>query len=180
MINSKKNYLIVWPLLGLFITFFCVIDIAAQPSQSAYNITSPITGLVKKVNVKSGQDVKKGDLLVEFDDSLITSTLSEVQAKIKLEKLHQKEAFKEFERAEELYDRAVLSEQELQQAKILYSKATVHYAAAKNKLVHIQWELDQIRLYAPFSGKVEQVYCYPGQYVNNKLTTHTLMTLQSD
>jgi len=174
------NYLTNLQLFSVLIAFCCFIDVAAQSPESVYNITSPITGIVKTVNITPGQSVKKGDLLVEFDDSLIASSLSEVQAKVKLEKLHQSEARKEFERAEELYDRTVLSEQELQQAKILYSKAMTHYATAKNELVHVQWKLDRVRLYAPFSGKVDQVFCYPGQYVNSKLTAYTLMTIQQN
>ena len=164
--------------MALLVSQFMINDVFAQEGQSGYKITSPVSGVIKTVNVKPGQMVKKGDLLLEYDDSLIASNLSEVKAKIQLAKLNKVEAKKEFERAEELYDRTVLSEQELQQANVLYSKALAQYAAAKNELVHAQWDMDHTKLYAAFSGQVSQIFSYPGQYVNNKFTAQTLLIIK--
>ena len=157
---------------------FTTSSVLAQEEQSGYEITSPVSGVIKKVHVKPGQTVKKGDLLLEYDDSLIVSNLSEAQANIKLARLNRAEAKKEFSRAEELYDRTVLSEHELQQAKVLYSKALAQYAAADNQLVHAQWDMKHSKLYADFSGQVGKVFSYPGQFVNNKLTAQTLLIIK--
>lgn len=173
--NKYINYLCCFTFV--FLIFFASSS-WAQDGPSGYQITSPITGLIKQVYVSSGQSVKKGDLLLDYQDDLILSDLSEAQSRIKMEKLNQSEAKKEFARAEELYDRTVLSEQELQQAEISYRKALAQYAAAKNQLVHAQWNLDQSKLYATFSGTVSQVYVYPGQFVNNKLTAQTLLIIK--
>ena len=170
----KVNYLFFLGFLLLFLTS----NVCAQDDFSGYKISSPITGIVKAVYVRPGQTVKKGDILIEFDADLIASDLSEAKAKMTLEKLNTSEAKKEFERAEELYDRTVLSEQELQQAKISYTKALAQNAAAKNHLVHAQWNLDQTKLIVNISGKVSHVYSYPGQFVNNKLIAQTLMLLK--
>lgn len=177
---SNKNY--IFSLLNFLLLLTLLLSWTAiawaDGSQSAFNITSPVSGIVKKVYVTSGQTIKKGDLLLTFDSSLILSDLNEVQAKTKLTKLNQAEAKKEFERAEELYDRTVLSEQELQQSKILYSKAVAQYAKVKNQLVHVKWLQQHSKLYATFDGKVVQVLSYSGQYVNNKLSAQTLMIIK--
>ena len=164
--------------VALFVSLFMINDVFAQEGQSGYKITSPVSGVIKTVYVKPGQMVKKGDVLLEFDDSLIASNLSEVKAKIQLAKINKVEAKKEFARAEELYDRTVLSDQELQQANVLYSKALAQYATAKNELVHAQWDMDHTKLYAAFSGQVSQIFSYPGQYVNNKFTAQTLLIIK--
>lgn len=177
---SKKYYIFLMACFLIVSVQLWSTNVLAEGTVIAgYEITSPITGLVKKVHVTSGQTVKKGELLLEFDSDLIMSNLLAAKAKLSFEQLNQVEAKKEFERAEELYDRTVLSEQELQQAQILYSKAKAQYATAKNKLVHVQWHLDHTKLYATFSGKVEQVFSYPGQFVNNKLSAQTLLIIQS-
>ena len=72
----------------------------------------------------------------------------------------------------------MLSEHELQQAKVLYSKALAQYAAADNQLVHAQWDMKHSKLYADFSGQVGKVFSYPGQFVNNKLTAQTLLIIK--
>ncbi|MCW8930732.1 MAG: biotin/lipoyl-binding protein [Gammaproteobacteria bacterium] len=178
----SKQYCIKFGLIFVLFLYGCFLGASNTLAQDAnfngLKITSPITGIISKVFVEKDQSVKKGDLLLEYDASLIVSNLNEAKAKIKLATLNRAEAKKEFERAEELFDRTVLSEQELQQAKILYSKASTQYAIAKNNLIHAQWNLDHSKLYATFSGKVIQVLVYPGQYINNKLTTQTLFIIK--
>ncbi len=155
-------------------------NVLAQEIASGYQITSPVSGVIKQVYVQSGKTVKPGDLLLEYDMTLIASNLLEAEALIKLAKVDLAEAKKERERAEELYDRTVLSDHELQQAKVLYSKASAQYASAKNQLVHAQWDKKHSKLYAPFQGRVVKVLSYPGQYVNNKFTAQTLLILEKD
>ncbi|WP_198263789.1 efflux RND transporter periplasmic adaptor subunit [sulfur-oxidizing endosymbiont of Gigantopelta aegis] len=151
----------------------------AQEQAMVYKITSPLTGVVKTVYVKAGQVVKKGDLLLEYDASLINSTLAAAQAKINMEAFNKSEAKKELGRAEELYDRTVLSEYDLQQAKLLYRKAVSQYASAKNELVYAQWDEAHRKLYATFSGTVTAVFSYPGQYVNNQFSAQSLLLIEA-
>lgn len=147
---------------------------------SDYKITSPLSGVIKNVYVTSGKTIKKGDVLLEFDDTLINSNLFEAQSNLKLAKLNREEAKKEYERAEELYDRTVLSDHDLQQAKILFAKAEAQYASAKNQLVHAQWNIKHSKLYATFTGQVTRVFSYPGQYVNNQFAAQPLLLIKTD
>lgn len=175
---SFLNRILFFPALLLSALLFTTTSVLAQEGQAGYQITSPVSGVIKKVYVKPGQTVKKGDLLLEYDTSLIVSNLSEAQANIKLAKINTAEAKKEFARAEELYDRTVLSEHELQLAKVLYVKALAQYAAADNQLVHARWNMKHSKLYAELSGQVAKVFSYPGQFVNNKLTAQTLLIIK--
>jgi len=161
-----------------FLSLVLSLSVSAQDSPSGYKISSPVSGVIKMIYVKPGQVVKKGDLLLEYDDSLIAGNLSEAQAKIKLAILNQAEAKKNYERAVELYDRTVLSEQELQQEKIAFTKASAQYAAAKNQLIHARWNMSHIKLYATINGQVSEVFSYPGQYVNNNFSAQTLLIIK--
>ncbi len=150
----------------------------AENADIRYEITSPVSGVIKQVYVHEGKNVKQGELLLEFDDTLLLSDLAEARAQLKLAKDNLTEAKKELARARELYDRTVLSEHELQQAKISYSKAAASSAAADNHLAHAQWNLTHSKLHAPFDGLVTRLSSYPGQYVNNAFTAQTLMLMQ--
>jgi multidrug resistance efflux pump len=154
------------------------INILAQENKLEIKITSPVSGVIKKVYVQTGQIIKHGDLLLEFDDTLILSNLSEAHAKMNLAIINRSEAKKELERAEELYERTVLSEHELQQSKISYSDSMAQYASAQNLMVHAQWEKKHSKLYAPFHSQILNVSSYAGQYVNNKLTAQTLFIIK--
>ncbi len=167
-------------LAGLTAMALLMVSINVSASENAdFEITSPLSGVVKHIYVSTGKAVKKGDLLLEFDDALIISNLSEAQSMIRLAKLNREEAKKEFQRAEELYDRTVLSEHELQQAKVLYAKAQAQYAKAENQLIHAQWYIKHSKLYAGFTGKVSRIYSYPGQYVNNQFSVQPLLQIKS-
>ncbi len=174
---STDSYLYTLVLLFLLpIILFSTTISAGEPSD--YNITSPISGIVQKIYIKKGQSVKKGDLLLEFDDSLIESDLAEAKANMNLASIKLAEAKKEQSRAEELYDITVLSEHERQQAKVLYQAAIAHYAQSKNQHLHAQWEMQHSKLYAGFAGQITQVLTYPGQYINNQLTAQVLLIIK--
>lgn len=176
--NKDQNYLLL--LKGLLILLFSLMShsINAEESNSVYEITSPVSGVIGTIHVNAGKTVKKGDLLLEYDISLINSNLSEAKANMELAKIKLSEARKEYERAEELYERTVLSEHDLQMAKVEYSQAKAQHARGKNLLIHAQWEMTHSKLYAPFSGKVTRVLSYPGQYVNNQMIAQKLLMIK--
>jgi len=163
---------------SMAIAVFYSISASAQENISGYQITSLVSGVIKQVYVQAGKTVKQGDLILEFDTTLIDSNLAEAKAMISLAKINFSEAKKERERAEELYERTVLSEHELQLARVLYTKASAQYAGAKNKLIHAQWEKTHSKLYAPFNARISKVSAYAGQYVNNQFIAQTLVVLE--
>lgn len=161
----------------ILIVLFVSNNVFAENKALAVKISSATTGIIQKVYMQAGQIVKKGDLLVEFDNSLINSNLDEADSLLKLSKINLSEAKKEFQRSEELYERTVLSEHDLQNSKVLYYKAIAQHAQAKNTMIHREWEKKEHKLYAPFNAQIGQVFCYEGQYVNNKLTVQVLFNL---
>ena len=178
--NPYKKCLSIYNTMHWFAAFVLLVCVCTtvQASDSSFKITSPISGVIDKVHVEVGQSVKKGQLLLEYDTSLIDSNLAAAEAKVHAAKLNLEEAKKENERAQELYDRTVLSDHELQKAKIDYAKARAQFAKAKNLQVHSLWDKSHSKLLAPFSGTVRKLFSYSGQYVNNEISAETLMVLE--
>jgi multidrug resistance efflux pump len=179
--NKKINQLHKLYYLALMTIMACLmpyVNVSAAENNE-YKITSPISAVIKKLHVTPGKIVHKGDLLIEFDDTLIISNLSEAKENIALAILSRDEAKKELGRAKELYERTVLSEHELQMAKISYAQTKMQYARAKNKLVHAQWELHHTKLFSSIEGQVGRIFAYPGQYVNNEFSAQTLLIINT-
>ena len=178
-IMVKKIQSIQTSFLFFFILLLLIADdVYSENQEIEVKINSAVSGIIQKVYVQKGQLVKKGDLLLEFDNSLINSNLDEVNSALKLSKINLSEAKKEFQRSQELYERTVLSEHDLQNSKVLYYKAIAQYAKAKNTMIHREWEKKEHKLYAPFDAQIAQVFCYEGQYINNKFSSQVLFSVQ--
>lgn len=177
----KRQFVKFFLKLPFFIFFILLLDTAkvlADETLTGYQITSPVSGLIKQVYAKKNKTVKRGELLLEFNNTLIDSNLSAAESQMKLAKINLAEAKKELDRANELYQRTVLSEHDLQLAKILYAETSARFASAKNQLIHAQWNREHSKLYAPFNGRIMKVFSYQGQYVNSKFTAQTLLILK--
>ena len=126
-------------------------------------LSTEIGGLVLTVPIKSGQDVKEGDLLIKLNDASDVAQLKSLKAMADLAK--------------------VINERDSQQLAIqAISKNVFDTSAADAKSKGAQVELQTAlvakkNLKAPFSGRVGIVSINPGQYVNPGDKLLTLQTL---
>lgn len=124
-----------------------------------------LPGMVKKVAVKKGQSVKKGALLLKLDDREYRATLTATSARAAHTALLLEEAQADFDRAEELYERTVLSEVERRQARISLLGAQASAAEAQAAKTRAALQLERSRMLAPFDGLVVAVKAVPGEAV---------------
>jgi membrane fusion protein (multidrug efflux system) len=101
-----------------------------------------VTARIIKLHVDEGDVVKKGDLLVELDDTILQSQKVEAEAKIvalqatvMLEKYHFEKVRNDFERAKKGFDEGVTTAQQLDHAQ-------KNYAMAKSKLEFSEADLE--------------------------------------
>ena len=137
----------------------------------------PISGVIAKVKVKVGQTVKKGDLLLSLDSRALAAKIAAAQSQYRLTSILLEEAQREDERAEELYERTVLSEHDRVEAKIVLRRAQAAHKNSQAELVKSKMNLQYSRLVAPFDGSVEKLFAYEGQAVVNTNNIQTLMLL---
>lgn len=174
MLKHYFSYLFVLPLL----LFMAATTESAQENQSHYKISSPVSGVVKQVYVKTQQIVKYDELLLEFDSTLVDSDIKQAKALKTLAIVSLSEAKKELQRAKELYERTVLSDHDLQKAGISYNEKLVQLSSADKQLTHALWNKKYSSVRAPFDAKIIKVFAYQGQYINNKLQVQTLFLLE--
>ena len=126
-------------------------------------LSTEIGGLVQNVPIKSGMDVKEGDLLIKLNDISDVAQLNSLKALADLAK--------------------VINERDMQQLEIQAISKNVFdtsKADAKSKQAQVEQQTALVakkNLKAPFSGRVGIVMINPGQFVNPGDKLLTLQTL---
>lgn len=141
---------------------------------------SPESGVVDNVAVKPGDRVNKGDTLLELDLRAINSVIRKQQAVVREARDIHAEAVREQERADELFDRTVLSEHERQIAHLGASTAKANLARAEFELAAARLQLEYSRITAPFDGVVIDVRVQPGEVMISNLRSEPLVIMASD
>ncbi|WP_308569991.1 efflux RND transporter periplasmic adaptor subunit [uncultured Haemophilus sp.] len=122
-----------------------------RPNQGAM-LSSQNAGTVARVLVSNGQQVKKGDLLVELDSSVERASLAAAEAQLpSLRATYQRYA--------SLIASGSVSRQELDSAKAAYDAQAANINSLKAAI-------ERRQIVAPFDGKAGIVKVNVGQYVN--------------
>ncbi|AXT72532.1 efflux RND transporter periplasmic adaptor subunit [Vibrio sp. dhg] len=103
-----------------------------------------LAGEIQHVLVKAGDVVKQGQMLAKLDDSQEKQAINDAEAQYTL-------AIRQLKRGTDLYDRQMISKAELDELTANKELAEANFYSATN-------QLNYTRLFAPFSGKVSDVY----------------------
>ena len=175
--NQLKTFLIKNFIGGMGLPPATVSTMVIEPSEWQPKLTSvgnvrafrgvelstELGGLVQTVPIKSGQDVKEGDLLIKLNDTSDVAQLNSLKAMADLAK--------------------VINERDRQQLAIQAISKNVFdtsAADAKSKQAQVEQQTALVakkNLKAPFSGRIGIVAINPGQYVNPGDKLLTLQTL---
>ncbi|GAA0871545.1 efflux RND transporter periplasmic adaptor subunit [Gangjinia marincola] len=108
-------------------------------------------GVLQRVYVKEGDNVRKGQLLATIDDGGLSSQVAQVETQAALAKTT-------FERQKALWEQQIGSE-------IQYLQAKSNYEAAQNQVNQMKSMLGKTSVRAPFSGVVDDVITEQGTVV---------------
>lgn len=127
------------------------------------DVTTEIAGLVREIHFKSGQDVRKGEVLVELNADADKAQLAALEAAADLSATVLKR------------DKAQLDAQAIAQAQVDADSADLkskRALAAQQQAV-----IDKKTIRAPFSGRLGITTVNPGQYLNPGDKIVTLQTI---
>jgi RND family efflux transporter MFP subunit len=151
-----------------------------EPSSEAIAMGSHRHGVVEKVLVKLGEEVKAGQALIKLDTRDLEAELEvgramvvEAEAKLAVAKAEETQARRNWEFAEKLKDSRAISEEELTQREtsLAMVKAQVGSAeaaclSAKARLRMTDTEIERSVVKAPIDGTVLQVKVRAGEFVS--------------
>jgi multidrug efflux system membrane fusion protein len=126
---------------------------------------SQIAGIVKEVNYRQGQFVRKGDLLVMLDQRPFLAALEQAEAALARDKAQAQLHRAELQRYDKLQQEGVVSKEQYDQflASSTAAEATVRSDQAAIQTAKIQ--LSYCSIYAPISGVTGAQLVYPGATV---------------
>jgi membrane fusion protein (multidrug efflux system) len=111
----------------------------ARASESI-DVTAKVSNLVTAIRFTEGQQVRKGDVLVELDGAQARADLAVADAALK-------ESASQLQRSRELYATKVLSDQQIEQIESTHAANLARVAAARSRL-------SDTVIRAPFNGRV--------------------------
>jgi multidrug efflux system membrane fusion protein len=137
----------------------------------------PVSGVVARVFVESGERVLKGQPLVQLDDRRYRTEKARAHAELTRLVKERDEAKREQNRAQELFDRNLLSNHELEVQKIAFVSAESRYQAARATLTQAELSLEYSTLRAPFDAWILDVRAEMGQAVVSDHVAVPLVTV---
>jgi membrane fusion protein (multidrug efflux system) len=137
--------------------------VGSVTSVRGVDVTTEIAGQVRDILFKSGQDVRKGDVLVELNADADKAQLQSLQAAADLAATVLKR------------DQGQLAAQAIAQAQVDADQADLKSKRAQ--VAQQQAIIDKKTIRAPFSGKLGITTVNPGQYLNPGDKIVTLQTI---
>ncbi len=142
-------------------------------------LTSQVTAQVTEVPVKIGDVVKKGDLLVRWDDRLIAATLEANQAYVDASKIKIKDQTRQVERYTALQEKNMGTALELEKAEIGLAEAKEGLAKATLSLRQAELDLENSKMVAPLDGIVLERLVNVGENTHREQVVMKIGSLNS-
>jgi membrane fusion protein, multidrug efflux system len=129
-----------------------IVAVGTLASDESVVLSSEISGRIARIHFSEGRPVQRGQLLFELDDSVHRAEVEQAHANLTLSQ-------RNHERAEELYERRLVSTRERDEAaaRLELDRASLQLAEA---------HLARTRIRAPFAGVAGLRQVSPGDYVN--------------
>src|SRR5216683_2075974 len=142
-------------------------------------LTTQITARVLEVPVKIGDLVKKGDLLVRWDDRLIQATLESNRQFVETSNIKIKNETRQVERYTALEAQHMGTPLDLEKAEIALADAREELAKATMGLQQAEIALEHVQMRSPINGIVLERLVNPDETTHNDQVVIKLGTLQT-
>jgi HlyD family secretion protein len=140
-------------------------------------VGSRISGVVKRLYVRIGDGVSKGQLLAELDDRDLIARRDEANAAVQQAEVNLAYATTDLQRKRPLSADGALSRSDLDLAERAAGVADKQVTAARASLAYATTQLAYARIEAPISGVVASVSTQEGETVAASLAAPTFVTL---
>ena len=140
--------------------------IASDPNSRAQEISSPISGRIKKWHVRDGSKVKQGEIIAEIvdnDPNILDRIRLERDAKkrkLQVAEIAAETAKINYDRQGNLFEKGLSSRRDFEEAKIEYKKLLANQEAAASELAESETKLSRQEnqtIYAPKDGVILRV-----------------------
>jgi HlyD family secretion protein len=149
-------------------------------SPTSVNVSSQVSGLIKKLYVDFNTPVKAGQLLAELDPATYQSKVQQADAQLAQAKANCDLQRLTTARTRELRAKSLVAQQDLDTAEAQLSQAEAQLKIAQSNLDSSKVDLSRCTIYSPIDGIVIDRECDVGNTVAASLNAPTLFTIAND
>lgn len=135
---------------------------AGIEAKQATVISSRILSRIKTVNVRAGDTVKQGDLLIELEKSDLQSRVLQAQSTVASVKARLTEARKSLDRVLDLTGKSLLSQSDLDRSQANHDALLADLATSMQALEEASAVMRYANVTAPISGRIIDRFAEPG------------------
>lgn len=143
-------------------------------------VGTQVSGVVKKIYVDYNSTVRKGQLLAELDKTTLKAALDLSNVSLKSAKIELDHLKKKYERINKLFEKSMVSQEELDQARYDLNRGIVSVEKAEAEVERAKLNLSYATIYSPIDGTVLSRSVDEGQTVAASLNAPTLFTIAQD
>ena len=140
-------------------------------------VGASVSGIVRRLYVRIGDVVEKGQLLAELDDRELVARRNQATAALKLAEANRSYAQAELTRMRSLSRERLLSPNDLDLAEQAYEVARQQANSAAASVAEASTQLGYARIVAPIAGVVSAVSTQEGETVAASFAAPTFVTL---
>jgi macrolide-specific efflux system membrane fusion protein len=140
-------------------------------------VGSRVSGIVKKLYVRIGDQVEKGQLLAELDPTEYQARLNQAVADLENAKANLDYARSDLERQNALLEKNLVSQNEYELAKRSEKVAEAQLKQVQANLNYAQIQLEYTKIKSPILGIVASVFTQEGETVAASFSAPTFVTI---
>jgi RND family efflux transporter MFP subunit len=135
---------------------------ASIEAKQATIISSRILARIEKVYVRAGDEVEKGQVLIELERSDLESRVARAEASVQAAGARLLEAQQSLGRSRELVEQGLLAQVDLDRAQANHDSLRADLASARQALNEAAASLGFARVVAPIAGRIVDRFAEPG------------------
>jgi RND family efflux transporter MFP subunit len=151
--------------------------VVKPPVGAEVRVGAQVSGLLKRIHVRIGDPVTKGQLLAEIKVGELEARRDQAKAALQSAQANRAFGASDLARKRKLAEENVLAQSELEVAERSFNLAQAAVAEARANLAFAQTQLGEARIIAPMSGVVAQVTMREGETVAAGLSAPTFLTI---
>lgn len=130
------------------------------------NLSTRIMGYVDEIYVKTGDKIKKGQLLLSVNNADLSAKLAQVNASITEANAAYKNADKDYNRFKNLFEKSSASQKEMDDMTAHFNMAKARLEGAQQMKNEVQAQFSYANIRAPFNGVVSNKFINEGDMAN--------------
>ena len=137
-----------------------------QPDTTV-EVKSKASGEISQIMVETGQEVRRGELMVSIDPRTARNTMAQAQARFEVAKATLTNARSQKRRSDELYASQSITQTEHEAAQLAYANAVADSVSTDVEVENARIQLEDTDVRAPISGTIIEKNVERGQVISS-------------